>query len=147
MAMPPPILTAKSDIYANDSGEISITASSVFSSCLYRFDVFGKYNECGVGLFETVNSKSIFSSAFFDVAVVVEVRPEYGDVGDTTSSCHVVLGRCGAVLWLYGTRGCYDSRRGGYGGPWDGLKHVDRQGIKELVSKYEGSGLLFWAYC
>ncbi len=69
-------------MYADDSGEISITAPGVLSSFLYRSDSVGKYSECGVGALETVSSNSGFSSA-------LPGEEAYGDVGETTSSCHM----------------------------------------------------------
>ena len=47
--------------------------------------------ECGVGVLETVNSNSGLFSSFRPVLC------EEGDVGDTTSSCHVFFG----VVILY----------------------------------------------
>lgn len=64
-----PIRSAKSDTYDMDSGDISMIASGVFSSFLYRLDSLGRYNDCGVGVFEMVISKSSFSSDAVDVVL------------------------------------------------------------------------------
>lgn len=60
-----------------------------------------------MGVFETVSSKSGFSSGLLveDEVVIVVPADAYGDVGETTNSCHVFLGVVGPCLGLMGPVG------------------------------------------
>lgn len=81
-----------------------MTASGVFSNFLYRSDSFGKYNECGVGVFETVSSKSSLSASL-DVGELDVCASAYGEVGDTTSSCQLFFGVVTPCLGFMGPVG------------------------------------------